>query len=309
MSINTVGIIGATSPLGTHLVDFLLKSGYNIHASYRIPDRVPNSWWDNSSITCAQADLEDKESLLPILPGCEVVIWLAHRNPGRLGKQEVELNTLPFRWVCDQLPLFNIGKLIFISSGGSVYGQSRLLPIPEDHPRNPLSSYGKAKKNMEDMLYSRANQLGLVAIIIRPGNIYGFNPLDTRAKGVIPAYYRSLRSEQSFMLVNHGNAIRDFVHVSDVVRAILCAIEFGKGHATWNVGTGIGIRVSNVVQLISQTIDLREPCVRNQPAHSTDVDTNVLCIENIYRECGWKPEVDIKRGIEGLTYEYKRQMG
>jgi len=304
----TVGIVGATSPLGIYLVDLMSRWNCKVYAGYRRYELVPLFWWKNKSIVCVKADIEERKSLISAFRGCETVVWLAHREQGRLNEREVELNVRPFKWFCDQLSQFGINKLVFISSGGSVYGEPTILPILEDHPRNPLSSYGKAKKHMEDVLHFYGNRMDFDIAILRPGNIYGPELLNGRTKGIISAFFRSLFFGQPFTLIGDGKAIRDFVYVYDVVRAILYAIESKQRKILWNVGTGIGYSVADVIQLISQAMSYRKPHVIYQAAYNTDVTKNILSIKRIRMECGWKPEISIEQGIQELAKLCKRQI-
>src|SRR5205814_288267 len=91
----------------------------------------------------------------------ETVIWLAHLEQGRFNERETEVNLKPFENFLEQAQNSPVEKFIFVSSGGSVYGEPQFLPITEEHPRNPLSSYGKAKRAMEDKLLEFARNTNL----------------------------------------------------------------------------------------------------------------------------------------------------
>lgn len=299
--VTSVGIIGATSPLGICLVDLLSKQRYNVRAGYRLHQHVPASWCERQSIVCVRADLEEPESLKAAFHGCEVIIWLAHLQQNRLDEKEIERNVRPFEWFCGRLSQFGVTKLVFISSGGSIYGEPTVLPIPEDHPRHPLSSYGKAKKHMEDTLRVYGDRTGFATAILRPGNIYGPEWLSERAQGVIGAFFRGLCLRHPLTLIGNGSTVRDFVHGYDVAQAILCAMRSTQRRITWNVGTGIGYSVADILRLICHATGDMEPHVIRQPARSTDIATNILSIKKIKMECGWEPEIGIAQGIEALA--------
>lgn len=306
-SARIIGIVGATSPLGVHLVDFLVEQGYEVRAGYRLHEHVPMAWWSNSSIICVKADLEDQENMKSAFEVCPVVVWLAHRQQGRNNKREIRLNTIPLDWFCRQIPQLGLQKLVFVSSGGSVYGQPIIVPVPEGHPRNPLSSYGRAKKRMEDILHLHAGQTGVAAAVLRPGNIYGPEYLSQRAKGVIGAFFRSIRNQRPFTLIGGGTVIRDFVHVHDVTRAIVCAIELEQKNIVWNIGWGTGYSVSYILELISTAMVCTKPVVIHRPAFTTDVTTSVLSTHRIIKESGWTPQINIRQGIERLADLSKMQ--
>lgn len=303
----TIGIVGATSPLGIHLVDFLEQRGYEVHAGYRLHEHVPKRWWLSSRIICVKAELEDQETLKSAYKGCSTVVWLSHRQQGRNNKREVRLNTIPFDWFCRQISKLGLQKLVFISSGGSVYGNSIIIPIPENQPRNPISTYGMAKKEMEEILNFHENRTCLATAVLRPGNIYGPEYLSPCRKGTISAFFQSICTHKPVTLIADGTAIRDFVHVCDVVQAILCAIKLGQKKIVWNVGSGTGYSVSHILKLVCNALDCRDPVIVHQPAYDTDVTTNVLSTNRIREECGWKAEIKVQQGIEALAELTKKQ--
>ena len=297
----TVGLVGATSPLGIHLVDILVDKGCKVLAGYRSDARIPEQWNKSESVLPVKTELNEYESLKPIIESCEVVVWLAHLQQNRLNPREIPLNIRPLKWFLDELPGKAVGKLVFISSGGSVYGEPGNLPIFEDHPRNPLSSYGKAKKDMEDLLLQFSPQLNISAAIIRPGNLYGPESLQGRSKGIVGACFLSLLNKRPFTLIGDGSTIRDYVYITDVAKAIMCAIESKQERIVWNVGTGIGHNVTQVSEMISRALGEGKPEIIVTPAYSTDVSKNVLSIDTIWREAGWEPEIKLEDGIARLV--------
>lgn len=299
-----IGIVGATSPLGVHLVEFLTKNGYNVSAGFTSLDNVPQSWLDSPSIQCVKASVEDEDEMKVAFSGCQVVVWLSHLQQGRDNEREVEINNVPFKRFCDESISLDIKKIIFISSGGSVYGEPETLPIPESHPRKPLSSYGITKKTMEDTLISHGAGREIATAILRPGNIYGAEYLSVRAKGVIGVFIRCINAGADFTLLGDGNSLRDYVHVDDVCRAILCAIRSKSKHLVWNVGTGVGCTLNQILELIVNKMGKTKFKIIRQPAYNTDVLKNVLSVDRIFKECGFKAQIGIEDGIAALVKQF-----
>lgn len=297
--VNSIGIVGATSGLGVSLVRLLSQFGNNIHVGYRHRDRILEAWRADKSITCHQIDMDAPESLQAVCK--ETLVWLAHREQGRFNENEVELNLRPFEAALKSAHRFGVRKAILISSGGSVYGEPLTLPISEDHQLVPLSSYGKAKKALEQRLFLYGALSDLDVSVIRPSNIYNTGPLSERSKGVINSFQNSLHNGEPFMLLGEGKSVRDFIHVDDVSRAIVCAIQSARNEIIWNVGTSVGHSIADILGMILSATGRKKPEILHLPSFSTDVSRNVLSIERIRKESGWRPQITIEEGIARLA--------
>ena len=292
-----ISIIGATSHLGVHLVDHLVGLGCNINASYRVSDRIPTAWKTNDLINCVRVDLNEEKPAFDFLR-TERVIWLAHLDQGRFNEREAEVNLRPFKCFLRIAQDSPVRQITFISSGGSVYGEARKLPISENHPRDPISSYGKAKKAMEDALLEFARSSGVHVAVVRPGNIYGFEDPLRNSKGIVGAFLDSMSNRTPFTLIDEGRTVRDFIHVDDVCAAIATALLDEQKEKIWNAATGVPSKISHILDLIALSSPLARPEFIHRPNYSSDVQTNVLSIERITSESAWRPKVDIETGID-----------
>jgi UDP-glucose 4-epimerase len=299
---NDISIIGATSHVGVHLVSHLTKLGYRVRATYRSDARVPDSWYGNDSIDCIRLDLSETSDLKGLL--AENVVWLAHLDQGRFNEQETETNLGPFERFLNAAAGSDVKQITFISSGGSVYGEAIYLPITEEHPREPLSSYGKAKRAMEDALTAFGRMTTVHTAIVRPGNIYGFESPDKDTKGIVGAFLHAISERKPFTLIDNGETVRDFVHIDDVVRAIVCAIDAEQKEIVWNAGTGVPSRIADVLDLILKRSGLAPPEFIHQPNYASDVQTNLLSTERIARESGWIPAIDLGSGIDEVVRKW-----
>lgn len=301
-SMSRICILGATSPIGIDLTDALCDKGYSLNVSYQSPGLTPSTWAEKSRLHPCWADLRDRESLLQACQGCNTVVWLIHAWQNRPGHCEDEFNAASLEWFCSVIARTNVKKLVFISSGGSVYGAPLFVPLTEDHPRNAVSSYGKTKKVMEDILLKYARQNGLGIAILRPGNVYGTSSLLTREHGIIGAYFRSLKENKPFPLVAQGKDVRDFIHISDMISAIELAILAQDMNMVWNIGTTIGIRIRDIVDKLQEIISAPAPRIVDLPARGSDVSVNILSTERIRQQTGWEAKVGIEEGLQ-LTKE------
>ncbi|MBS1795766.1 MAG: NAD-dependent epimerase/dehydratase family protein [Acidobacteria bacterium] len=299
-----IGIIGATSALGLELVARLTAGGDRVFAGYRHEARIPEAWRDDSRIALRKIELagEDVDFEALLKPS---VVWLAHLDQGRFNARETEVNLKPFRRFLAQTANSPVEKFVFVSSGGSVYGEPAALPITEDHPRAPLSSYGRAKRAMEDALFEFSRTSAVKTAIIRPGNIYGFEDPARESKGIIGAYLDAIRAGRTFTLIHGGRTVRDFVHVRDVARAIRAAVESEQKEIVWNVATGRGTTAAAVLQSIIDQSGFAAPAVENVENFASDVGENVLSIDRIAAESGWRPEIPLADGIREVVERWR----
>ena len=292
---NEISVIGATSPLGIDLVRLLADDGSRVQASFRSAKRVPELWREHSSITNQRLDLNNQGELAVFCT--KTIVWLAHIEQGRFNDQEIETNLLAFDTFLSQVDILQVEKIVFVSSGGSVYGEPEELPISEDHSLEPLSSYGKAKIAMEQRLSEFATKTGVSTAIIRPGNIYGFTDPNNDHKGIVAAFLHSIRTGTPFTRIHKGKTVRDFIHVNDVCRAIVAAVESERKNIVWNVATAKGNTVADVIDMIQNQTGLNLPVFIDVDNYSSDVSSNILAIDRITGESDWRPQIDLEDGI------------
>jgi UDP-glucose 4-epimerase len=299
-----ISVIGATSSLGINLVSLLVENGYKVFATYRDAARVPGAWRENPSIVPQKLDLTEQTDFTDF---CRpTVVWLAHLEQGRFNEREREVNLAPFENFLAATLNSPTEKFVFISSGGSVYGEPSGLPITEMHPRNPLSSYGKAKRAMEDALLEFAQTSNLKTAIIRPGNIYGFENPRRESKGIVAAFLKAIHTKTPFTLIHKGQTVRDFIHVRDVSRAVLTAIESPQKKIVWNAATGKGTTAARVLEMILEKSGFEKPEIHEIENFSSDVLANILSIERITSESVWTPNISLEEGIARDVENWRR---
>jgi len=298
----TVTVVGATSPLGLSLTPALALDGWSVIATYRDRSTVPDEWRADGNIELRELDLSS--SAHPV-EHTDTIVWLAHLDAGRFNNPEIELNRAAVERYLNGLDLDRTRRFIFISSGGSVYGPAQKLPITEDHPLQPLSSYGRAKLAMEAEVRAFGERTGLETVMIRPGNIYGFERPDRTCKGVTAAFLNAVDHGLPFTLIHGGSTLRDFIHVDDVSRAIAVAAAAEQGGVVWNVGTGLGTSTVDWIELLRKNLDVQMPALIHKENYSSDVQENILSYGRIRDSTGWQPGIDINEGCR-RTIEHWR---
>ncbi|MCQ8279541.1 NAD-dependent epimerase/dehydratase family protein [Acetobacteraceae bacterium KSS8] len=190
-----------------------------------------------------------------------------------------------------------VARIVFASSGGTVYGPSGDLPIREDAPTDPISAYGIGKLAVEKYLRLFHHQHGLDHRILRIGNAYGPFQHPERGQGLVAAVLNKLRHDAPIHVWGNGTTVRDYIHIDDVVSAILAA-AFSDDPDTrlCNVGSGTGRDVNSVIRDAARILG-REPRLIHHPGRSGDVPANILDATRLHVATGWQPEVGWEDGL------------
>lgn len=244
-------------------------------------------------------DLAD-ESLVDHINKDDVVIHLAWRsNPAVTGADltaEMGLNWDASRNVINVCAAKE-AKLMFVSSGGTVYGKPEYLPIDEKHPTNPISAYGSVKLKVEEAIKEANKKSGLQYIILRPSNLFGPGFSLEKGLGVIGHWVEMVKKNQPIKMVGEGELVRDFVHVDDLCRGILSCLRLEN--ETLNLGSGNGTSL-NELSIIFKRLIGRPLKIEHLESRGFDVQSNVLSIEKIQRLTNWSPAITLEQGIADL---------
>lgn len=184
----------------------------------------------------------------------------------------------------------DVKKIVFISSGGTVYGKESQVPLKETTATNPISSYGIQKITIEKLLYLYRYLYGLDYRIIRLANPYGPYQRPNSGLGVVTTFIYRAMNNDTIVVYGDGTVVRDFIYIDDAIEAILKIVDGegfdsrGKKHKTFNVGSGNGVSVNEVIECIKNTLKL-EVNIEYRNGRKSDVPVNYLDIglyEDVY---------------------------
>jgi UDP-glucose 4-epimerase len=284
-------VLGGAGFIGSHLVDGLKAAGHEV----RVFDR-PQEFLD-------PVDLERA------LPGAELVFHLISttvpKNSNENPALDIESNIAGTARLLELLRKHPPRRLVFISSGGTVYGVPRVTPIRESHPTDPISSYGIHKLAIEKYLHMNHALYGLDYRVLRVANAYGERHRTDKAQGAVAAFLeRALRGEP-IQIWGDGSVVRDYVYAGDIAHAFLQVVQYQGQERVFNIGSGQGVSLNELVDAIATVIG-RRPGVEYTPGRQFDVPINVLDISRAQQHLGWQPRT---RLIDGLrrTYEWMRR--
>ncbi len=198
----------------------------------------------------------------------------------------------------------NTTQVVYITSGGTAYGDPEIIPADESTPIRPLSPYGASKYAVEMYLPIYENLVGLEYSIVRLANVYGPRQDPHGEAGVVAIFAKAMLAGKPLTIFGDGNDERDYVYVGDVVDAIVRASN-GSHQGPFNVGTGICTSTNRIFELVAQHCGHNEEAVHGAP-RAGDINRISLDSSKAKRELGWSVEIDIESGLE-RTVEWFRQ--
>lgn len=190
-----------------------------------------------------------------------------------------------------------VPRFVFLSSGGTVYGNSDVLPIPESAPLKPISTYGASKASTEIYLGMLGGTAGPPATILRLANPFGPGQAPWRGQGVVATAIACALTGSDFEVWGDGESLRDYVYIDDAVAAIAAAAgSTMEGAATYNIGSGVGISLNEVLRTV-EDVTGRRLRVKRFPDRPVHVRSNVLDVEKIGSALRWSPNVGFAEGV------------
>lgn len=290
-------VLGGNGFIGSHVVDQLLQQGSRV----RVLDR--SQGWMNGSqlgLDYRQSDFGDMSALAESLCDIDCVLHLVSTTVPATANldpvADIEGNLVGTVKLLAQMREVGIKRLVYLSSGGTVYGNPGICPVPEGHCRQPLGSYGIVKSTVESYLEMYQLLHGFEVLTLRVSNPYGPRQGHLGVQGVVPTFFRRVLEGEELRVYGDGNAMRDYLYIDDLTRFIVTAVRRGLT-GTFNVGSGEGTTLLELIELIGE-ITAQNPRVEFLPARGFDVQSIVLDISKARDALAWQPEIAL---LDGLT--------
>lgn len=204
-------------------------------------------------------------------------------------QRDLEVNVIGTRHVVDGARSAGTRRLVFLSSGGAIYGETD--DATEDDPPRPASYYGVHKWVAERYVMLSGVSHG----IARLANVYGPEQRADLEGGVAAIFAQALATDRELTIHGDGRQRRDFIHVDDVARAIALMVE-SRRDGVWNVGTGLGTSVVDLLGTMERVAG-RSAQRRFGPARLGDIRSSTLRVDRIRNELGWHPRVGLETGL------------
>jgi UDP-glucose 4-epimerase len=198
-----------------------------------------------------------------------------------------------------------VRKVIFISTGGALYGEPDVVPADEDHPVRPLSPYGTSKYAFEQYLGTFQRTFGLDYTVLRYANIYGPRQDFHAEEGRVIAIFASrMLAGKPVTIDGDGEQARDMLHVGDAAIANLAALDSGS-RGIYHISTGIPVSINDLFRKLAVLTDYKL-APNHGPRRKGDVYRIALDNSRAQRELGWEPRVNLEEGLT-LTIDYFRE--
>lgn len=299
-------IIGGAGFLGSGIARRCLAAGHQVRVLTRPTRSVVRLEDILGKIELHHGDFMDDHAISEALAGVDAVVHsLSTTFPKTViasAAYDVMSNLLPTVRFVDICLRQNIRNITYLSSGGTIYGQARYLPIDEQHARTPLSLYGLSKLTIENYLHFIAQDQGLAVKTLRVGNPYGAEQNIYGVQGIVGVALGSLLRGRPFTIFGDGGNIRDYIAAEDVFDATLAAIEYPRSLVA-NIGTGQGTTILELLHMLEAAAGKRL-AIEHLPDRGIDVRANVLDSSLAQRELGWQPRFSLAEGLAQVVRRF-----
>lgn len=290
-------IVGGNGFIGSHVIDELTSRDWPLHVLDRSPElfRPPVP-----GVDYFLGSFADRELLRGALDEVEVVFHLAsttipetsNSDPGK----DISANLVETVHLIDECVRCEVKRFVFVSSGGTVYGIPNSVPVKEQHPTDPVCSYGVVKLSIEKYLRVFYEMHGLEYTIVRPANPFGPRQNPSGRQGAISVFLGKILRGEPITVWGDGSIERDFFYISDLAVALRAAAQTSVPNGVFNIGSGRCVSLNQVLATL-RSVTGRSPEVHYETSRVFDVPRICLCIEEARDKLGWSPLVQLEEGV------------
>ena len=293
-------VLGGGGFIGSAIVDRLLRAGYPVRVFER-PRVAPfRNFEAHEQVEWVTGDLLSTRDVENALDGVDTVFHLVSTTLPKGSNDDpiydVQSNLVGTLQILELMVRARTRKLVFISSGGTVYGPPQRLPIDEQHPTDPQVSYGITKLAIEKYIQLFRRIHGLDATILRLANPYGERQRIETAQGAIAAFLHRALRDQEVEIWGDGTVARDYVYIGDVAGAFFRAAHYRGPRDVFNIGSGRQTTLNELLEGIERILG-RPVGRRHLEGRSFDVKVNVLDVALAKTELAWAPTVTLDDGL------------
>ena len=305
-------ILGAAGFIGTNLTTKLAE---NKDDQLTLIDRRKSYFGDIEKLDYSNVEMKeaslDVDMDFSVLKGQDIVYHLVSTNAPTTSNQhisqDIQANVLFSSALFDACVKQGVKKVVFISSGGTVYGKEAKCPLSENTPTNPISSYGVQKITIEKLLYLYNYMYGLDYRIIRLANPYGPYQRPNGVLGAVTTFtYKALKGEE-LQVYGDGSVVRDFIYIDDAIRGIVNIVDGENKHHIFNLGCGYGTSIKEVIETVRRVVSIDTKVVYKE-GRTVDVPVNYLDIARYEKYFGKLKPLSLEEGIKRTAEFMKRKL-
>jgi UDP-glucose 4-epimerase len=283
----------------------LVERGHSVRVFDRSPERFRPPI---ENVEYIFSDFGDSANVRRAVQGVDIVLHLISTTfPGTANQNPIEdiqsnlINTITLLNIMKDV---GVSRIVYLSSGGAVYGIPTQLPIPETHQLNPINSYGIVKVTIEHYLKMFESVHGLSPITIRASNPYGPRQSHSGIQGVISTFLHYLNEGKQIEIWGDGKVVRDYLHVVDLANLCVKAAQSDLV-GSFNCGSGIGCSLNELIGVIKSATK-KDFTPRYKPARLVDVSHSVLNISKASSTFNWRNTIMLEDGIR-RTWDWVQQ--
>ncbi|MEJ0095243.1 MAG: NAD-dependent epimerase/dehydratase family protein [Methylocella sp.] len=304
-------ILGGGGFIGSAIADRLLLDGHSLRIFEQPRIQQYRSFSADEDAEWITGDLLSTHDVSDAIDGADVVLHLVSSTLPKSSNDDpifdVQSNLVVTLQLLNAVVAKKVGKLVFISSGGTVYGKVVYLPIDERHPTDPLVSYGITKLAIEKYLAIFERLHGIKTISLRVTNPFGERQRIETGQGAVGVFLHRALTKQPIDIWGDGSTIRDFIHISDVAEAFARAVDYNGSCSVFNVSSGEGTSLNELIILLEETLGVSIEC-RRFPARPFDAPVSILSNVLAWEQLKWAPKLSLREGIARTAAWMKKEL-
>ena len=293
-------VFGGGGFIGSAVVDQLLSEGHFVRVFERPGGNRYRVFLPSENVEWVYGDFCDRRDVVAAISGMDVVFHLISCTLPKSSVEDpiydVQTNVVASIQLLQAMQNSNAKKIIFISSGGTVYGKPQYLPIDEKHPTNPLVPYGIAKLSIEKYLLLYQELYGIKTVILRVANPYGVRQKVETAQGAVAVFFGCARQGTPVEIWGDGSIERDYLHIDDVAQAFSKAVRYEGPQSVFNIGSGRGTSLNRLVDELTAVFG-RPIAKKHLQGRPYDVPKSILDISLAQQELLWTPQISLQEGL------------
>ncbi len=300
-------VTGGAGFIASHVADGMIAAGHEV----AVLDNLSTGFRENVPAKAAffEVDIRDAVAVDRVISAFRPDVINHHAAQMDVRKSlvdpvfDAECNIVGSLNVILSGQKHGVKKYIYISTGGAVYGEPSALPVTEQHPVHPECAYGISKHTVEHYLELYKLLFSLRYTVLRYPNVYGPRQNPHGEAGVIAIFAGLLLEGKTPTIYGDGEQLRDYVYVSDIVRANLLALESGDGEIL-NIGSGVGTSVNRLFEELARLAEFHEK-PNYAPPRTGEIRATYLDAARAAKFLGWKAEVSLSEGMR-KTWDWNR---
>ncbi len=305
----TALVTGGAGFIGSHLVDRLVESGWNVD----VVDDLSSGRKENLNPEAKLHQLDIRDRTLGDLVSTvkpSVVFHVAAQISVAVSAREplldADVNVMGSLNVLEAVRGAGGSKVVFVSTGGAMYGEPERLPADESLPERPGAPYGTSKLCVEKYLPLYRDLYNIKSSIIRPANVYGPRQDPHGEAGVVAIFSRAMLAGQPVKIFGDGTDERDYVFVGDIVSALMAAAK-NDMPGPYNAGTGVGTSVNDLFRRLADLTGYEQPAKHEAPRPG-DLRRISLDASRARKDLQWTPKMNLDEGLSQTVEWFRSQV-